>query len=96
MHRIFRTGQLSPSRVGAEGPNTERLLPTVELILFAVLVAVYYSIGTEIGFRFTPAAATISMLGRRTRYFRESVMIPQAMVASAIDGPANSPDLSNP
>jgi hypothetical protein len=57
--------------MGAQGPNTERLLPTVELILFAVFVAVCYYIGTEIGFRFTPAGATISRLAAERDTFRK-------------------------
>jgi len=55
-------GQRSPSHSDAEVPDDETLRRLVKLILLAAFVAVCYYIGTEVGFRFTPAGDTISAL----------------------------------
>lgn len=62
MYRILSFGQRSLSHSDAEVPDDEPLHRPVKLILLAAFVAICYYIGTEVGFRFTPAGDTISTL----------------------------------
>jgi signal transduction histidine kinase len=62
MAGIFTFEHLSLPRTEAEALSSRRLLSSAKLILLSVFVAASYYIGTEIGFRFTPAGSTISTL----------------------------------